>query len=280
MDGKYMPSNRIDLGAEQLGPVSGSDRYHLSNQGDFGLKSVIAYPNNRSTNYEDDYFGIVSQTVGSILSPIMDVLKPNRKNNAVGTLRPYQNPNSKVVNGYLFNPNDRTPTTNREMEKLYAQNLYMVNASQYQNSNGYMVAAQTPIHNQRDITTARGEYIGGVSSNNKYGDMMGSHYETTNGIKEIGITGTGFTPGGNMSLFNADVNVFNDSKRQEMMMRTGEFQNGGKRIVTPDMEIIGRSMGGSYLYDGISKDRFQDDGNNIGDILQKNPYALKPLSQI
>jgi Family of unknown function (DUF5899) len=280
MDGEYMPSNRIELGAEQLGPVSGANRFHLTNKGDFGLKSAIAYPNNRSTNYEEDYFGIVGQTIGSIMAPIMDVLKPNRKNNVVGTLRPYQNPNAKVVNGYIMNPHDRTPTTNREMEKLYAQNLYTVNAGQYQNSNGYIVANQNPVHNQRDITTQRGNYIGGGSSSTKYGDTNSSHYETTTGVKEIGITQSGFTPGGNMSMFNGDVNVFSDPTRQNMMMNTGDFQNSGKIIGTfaPDTNIIGRSMGGNYLYDGISLDRNTPD--TMSDILQKNPYALKPLSQI
>lgn len=280
MDGEYMPSNKIQLGSEQIGPVSGSNRFHLTNNGDFGLKSVTAYPNNRTTNYEDDYFGIVSQTIGSIMSPILDVLKPNRKNNAIGTLRPYQNPNAKVVNGYLINPNDKTNTTNREMEKNYAQNLYTINATQHQNSNGYIVANQNPIHNQRDITTQKSNYIGNGSNSTKYGNTNTSYYETTSGVKEIGITQSEFTPAGNMSTFNGDVNVFSDPRRQNMMMNTSEFQNGGKIIGTfaPDTSIIGRSMGGSYLYDGMSLDRNTPD--TMSDILKQNPYALKPLSHI
>jgi len=274
VDGEYMPSNRIELGAEQMGPVSGANRYHLSNSGDFGLKSVTAYPNNRSTNYEDDYFGIVGQTVGSILAPIMDVLKPNRKNNVVGTLRPYQNPNAKVVNSYIMNPKDRTPTTNREMEKLYAQNRYAVNASQHQNSNGYIVANQNPIHNQRDITTERSGYIGGGASATKYGDTNGSYYATSNGIKDTTISQSGYTPGGSMSTFNGDVNVFSDPRRQNMMMNTAEFQNGPKMIgaFSPDQYGIGRQMGGSYLYQGMELDRNMAD--TMGDILKKNPYAI------
>jgi hypothetical protein len=278
IDGEYMPSNKIELGSEQLGPVS--SRHHLANNGDFGLKSVIAYPNNRSTNYEDNYFGIVGQTIGSIMSPMLDVLKPNRKNNAVGTLRPYQNVNSKVVNGYIHNPNDKTPTTNREMEKLYAQNLYTVNAGQYQNSNGYIVSDQTPIHNQRDITTQRSSnYIGSGSSSTKYGDTHNSYYETTSGVKEKGIANSGFTPGGNMSIFNGDINSFSDPTRQDIMIGATQYQNQGKiGALSPDANLMGRAMGGNYLYDNIGLDRNTPD--IMSDILKQNPYALKSLSQI
>lgn len=281
MDGEYMPSNKIELGSEQLGPVSASNRFHFTNNADFGLKSTVAYPNNRSTNQDDDYFGIVGHTIGSIMSPILDALKPNRKDNAIGTLRPYQNPNSKVVNGYIINPNDRTPTTNREMEEMYSQNLYTVNSSQFQNTNGYIVSNQNPIYNQRDITTQRGSnYIGNGSNVIKYGDTTSSNYETTTGVKEQCITKSGFTPAGNINTFNGYINVFNNNDKQTIAMNASKFQNSGKIIGTfsPDTNIIGRSMGGNYLYDGINLDRNTPD--TMSEILKQNPYALKSMSQI
>jgi len=274
VDGEYMPSNRIDLGALPLGPVAGSSNFKLANVADFGLKSTMAYPNNRTTNMDDDYFGIATSALGSILSPIMDVLKPNRKNNVVGTLRPYQNPSAKVKNSYLVNTKDRTPTTNREMSDK-EQNLWIVNSTMMQNGGGYMTAEQTPVENQRDYSTPNSSYIGGgKSSNLKQRDYSAELAQTSNGIRESTVSRSGFSPAGNMKLFNGDVNVFNNPNREIMSSTMGEFQNAPKSFnqMTPSLDIIGRSNGGHSLYSGMGLDRNTDEV--MGEILKQNPYAL------
>jgi hypothetical protein len=286
-DGEYMPTHRIQLGPEEMGPAYSNQK--RTNVADFGLRSAYAYPTNREANrlaitaaFDDDYFGIIGQTIGSILAPITDVLKPNRKNNAVGTLRPYQNATSSVKSSYITNPHDITTTTNREMEREYRQNLWTVNASQYQKGDGYAstpVTASNTMRNQT-IDSGRSNYIGGGSSSTKYGDQYDSVYETSNGIKDNIISKSGYSPSGNMSTFNANMNVFSDPQRQNMMMRSGQFMNAPKTFnqAVPDKELIGRQMGGDYLYDGMQLDRNTHD--TMGDILKQNPYAIKSLSQI
>ena len=282
-DGEYMPTHRIQLGPEEMGPAYSNQK--RTNDADFGLRATYAYPTNREANrlaisaaFEDDYFGIIGQTIGSILAPITDVLKPNRKNNAVGTLRPYQNATSSVKSSYITNPHDITTTTNREMEREYRQNLWTVNASQHQRGDGYATTSATASNTMRNQTQS--SYIGSGSSSTKHGDQQGSVYETTNGVKDNIISQSGYSPSGNMSIFNADVNVFSNPQRQNMMIQSGQFQNAPKSFnqYSPDKELIGRQMGGDFLYDGMQLDR--NTGDTMGDILKQNPYAIKPLSQI
>lgn len=278
MDGEYMPSHKNQLEGFQMGPVSGADRFHMANEGDFGYKSSVAYPNNRSTNQVDDYFGIIGQTIGSIFAPVYDVLKPNRKNNVVGTLRPYQNPKSPVFNSYIHNPHDRTATTQREMNDA-GQNLWMVNATQYQNGDGYKVAQQTPIQNQRDITTQRSSYIGGGTSAYTMPRIYDAEYNrVSNGTRENTIIQTGFTPGGNMSLFQGDINSHSNPTRESLVMETRKFNPTPTLIQGPNVQHIGHSNGGNSLYSGMGLERNTSDV--MGDLLKKNPYAMSSLSHI
>lgn len=277
MDGEYMPSHRKSLGALPVGGANGTHNYHLANMGDFGLKATVAYPNNRSTNYNEDYFGAVVQTVGSIMSPIMDVLKPNRKNNVVGTLRPYQNPSAKVKNSYVLNTHDRTPTTNREMTDQ-GQNLWIVNSSQYQNGSGYMTNRPNPTENQRDTTT-QFSYMGTASAkpeSRQPRNYEAEYNQSHNGVRESTIKNSGYTPSGGISMFNSNVNGFNNNSSREMMnAEIGSFQNAPKSAsaLSPSIELIGRSMGGSYLYDKMGLDRNTND--TMGEILKQNPYAIQ-----
>jgi hypothetical protein len=112
-EGEYMPSKRIDLGEV---PLSGAYAEGKGDPraGDYGLKSQMVYKNNRSENIQNDYFGAVGGAIGAVVSPILDVLRPSRKENTVGTLRPYQNAGTTVSNSYIFNPSDRPGPTIRE----------------------------------------------------------------------------------------------------------------------------------------------------------------------
>ena len=108
-----MPSTNIELGEKPLGVpnATGNNNPH---QGDYGLDSKRAYPNNRSENEQPNFFGAVGTTVSAAVSPLLDILRPSRKENVIGNMRPYQNPGSTVPESYIFNPADRTKTTHRE----------------------------------------------------------------------------------------------------------------------------------------------------------------------
>ena len=84
VEGEYMPSKHIDLGTLPLG-VAGANGYNGASTGDYGIKSQMAYPNNRTQNPRDDYFGAVGGAIGAAVAPLLDMLRPSRRENTIGT---------------------------------------------------------------------------------------------------------------------------------------------------------------------------------------------------
>ena len=110
--GEYMESNHMDLGQVPWGVISGTGK-QVGTDHDYEAKSQHAYPNNRSTTTET-YFGAFSTTIGAVIAPLLDELRPSRKENTIGNLRPYQNAQTSISSSYIFNPADRAPPTIRE----------------------------------------------------------------------------------------------------------------------------------------------------------------------
>jgi hypothetical protein len=108
-----MTSHNQQLGEVPL-MIANANGRNFANDGDYGIKSKMAYPNNRTANKQDNYFGLVSGSLGAAVAPLLDILRPSRKENVLGTLRPYQNPSTTVKESYLFNPADRPAPTIRE----------------------------------------------------------------------------------------------------------------------------------------------------------------------
>ena len=118
--------------------------------GDYGMQSYNNLPNNRSTTRADTNMGQVSGLVKSMMSPLMDFLRPTRKEDVVNSLRTSGNPTAPVPTGGIYNPADRTRTTIREMTEadLDCNHLNI----EKQAGNAYLVSRQQPVNVQRDTT--------------------------------------------------------------------------------------------------------------------------------
>ena len=94
--------------------------------------------------------GHASGFMKAIVSPLMDFLRPSRKEDVVGNMRSSGNAGTTVSNGQVFNPADRTKTTIREMTEaeLDCNHLNV----QSQSANAYLVSKQQPVGVQRDTT--------------------------------------------------------------------------------------------------------------------------------
>jgi hypothetical protein len=126
---------------------------------DYGVKGYKSLPNNRSTTTSTNNFGYINSILTAVVSPLMDVMRPSRKENVIGSARPYGNANNTTVpNSVVFNPADRTKTTIREMTEsdLDCNHLNV----EHQNANAYLVAKQTPVRQERDTTNCL--YSGGA----------------------------------------------------------------------------------------------------------------------
>ena len=201
VEGEYMPSHRNQLGELNLGPVSGASRTDIYDT-DFGAKSAKNYTNNRSTANVDDYFGIVGGALGAVVAPLLDVLRPSKRQNTVGTLRPYQNPESTVKNSYLLNPGDRPAPTIRETTERSNGHMF-INSGQ--DNTAYMVTKPMDIYtNRRDTSVQYSGPLGTVGA--KEARTYDAEYRQRNNENKSSTIAGRMVPG-NMSLLQSDVNV-------------------------------------------------------------------------
>ena len=264
--GEYMPSTNQQLGPVPLGVANANSRNHATNN-DYGMKSKMAYPNNRSVNKQDTYFGMVSGGLNAAIAPLLDALRPSRKENVVGSLRPYQNAGKTVPNSYIFNPADKLPTTIRETTEN-SKNHLNVNANQ--NGGAYMVSEQQVAYTNRNET---GDFFYTGNAGATDGTRELKSYESiknqrNNDIKSSTIDGR--LTKGNMSLYNGDLQM--REKKTDEMLKMNRDVVGNMPYLSPDVMNMGRVAGNhNNLPNNINNQRNEI---NFGDQLKENPYVV------
>jgi hypothetical protein len=269
--GEYMESRNQELGAVQFTPAYASNTA-TANEEDYSNKSFKSYPNNRTYSNNDDYYGIVGSAIGASIAPLLDILRPSRKENVIGTLRPYQNPKSAVENSYVFNPADTLPATMRQTTE---HSKFHLNVDSNQQGGAYKVTPQQPIHNERDTTTDF--YYAGIGSAGERGRAPrtydAEYCQRNNDIKASTINGR-LVPG-NMSLMNGNMNSSKDVVRDSILQNNREV-TGLINSQAPSMETFGQLQGTqASLFNGVQLER------NNGDVLQQlkgNPYTQNILN--
>jgi len=263
--GEYMPSHNIELGALPLAGANANGR-NSATESDYGIKSKKAYPNNRTSNKQDSYFGLVSGSLGAAVAPLLDVLRPSRKENVVGNLRPYQNPGATVSNSYIFNPADRTSTTIRETTEN-SKNHLNVNANQL--GGAYQVSQQQAYDTKRQDTTV--QYTGNAGAGDGTRQMTSydaGYNQRNNDIKASTIDG--YMVKGNMNIMNGNINM-RERTRDESLKNTRSI-SGTMPYQSPDVSNMGRLAGtDNSLYSNIQMDRNTPE---IMATLKSNPYVV------
>jgi hypothetical protein len=269
-----MPSTNIELGAVPVAGANAGGRQY-ANDGDYGIKSKHAYPNNRSANQQDDYFGAVGCAFGAAVAPLLDILRPSRKENTIGTLRPYQNPKAEVAQSYIFNPADRPSTTIRETTE---NSKFHLNVNANQRGGAYDVTDHQAIENNRQ-NTSDFYYAGGAGASAGTREMRAYNAEynqRNNDVKSSTIQGRMVQ--GNMSLMNGDVNMRTNTNR-DAYMKNNRSVAPTMPYQAPDVAAMGRvaGNGGSSLYSNIQLDRSNPE---ILSMLNSNPYAINTAKRL
>ena len=264
--GEYMPTHNQQLGAIPLAVANANGRNYATDA-DFEIKAKKAYPNNRTSNNQDQYFGMVSGSIGAAVAPLLDMLRPSRKENVLGTLRPYQNPSTTVPQSYIFNPADRPAPTIRETTEKSKNHL---NVSSTQSHGAYQVTGHNPTHTNR--TETDDFYYAGVASagarTRQTVSYEAGYNQRNNELKSS--TNIGYTPSGNMNLLNSDINMRQVSR--DNMLLNERAVIGTMPYQSPDIMNIGRTAGSSNnLYANINVDRNTPD---ITSMLKSNPYVV------
>jgi hypothetical protein len=260
--GEYMESKHMDLGPVPFGVANAVGHKDITNN-DYGIESKRAYPNNRTTTGYDTYFGAFSGAIGAVIAPLLDELRPSRKENVIGTLRPYQNAKSNIGSSYIFNPADRPVTTIRETTE---KNKYVSGVNKNQNGGSYIVTPHQAIMNER-LTTSH-SYTGGSSASSQIQKLRpydAEYRQRNNDIKSSTIQG--HMVKGNTSIMNSSIAQKN---------RAGELKNIYQPAITSAPKQIGSTdfMGKTHpKQDYNSTIQLQRNTPEMLDAFRNNPYT-------
>ena len=265
LPGEYMPTHNQQFGEVPMAVANANGRNYATDA-DYGIKSKLAYPNNRTSNHQESYFGLVSGSLGAAVAPLLDVLRPSRKSNVIGTLRPYQNPGTKVPESYIFNPADRPAPTIRETTE---KSKFHMNIDRNQRGGAYEVADHQPIDNNRQST---GDFYYAGNAGAGAGTRQMKSYEAeynqrNNDIKSSTIDGR-MVPG-NMKLMNSDINM--RQVNRDDFLKNNRAVAGTMPYQSMDVANMGQLQGQSHLYQNIQMDRNNGEALNA---LKGNPYVL------
>ena len=155
--GYYRQSHKNQLGAPEVGAASKEGAWTDTNEG-YGKSGYKSRPNARTLTQNRTEMGGVSGVVSALTAPIMDLLRPTRKQNIIGNARPTGNVQGKWgVNAEpTWNPGDTPAPTIREQ----TENTPHMMQGGYDKRDAYMTSQHQPVSQQRDNTTEN-NYIAG-----------------------------------------------------------------------------------------------------------------------
>jgi len=203
--GHYRQSHKNVLGAPKIGVATKSDGWEATNK-DYGKSGYKARANARSVTENRTEMGIVSGVVSALTAPLMDILRPSRKQNVIGNPRPTGNVqgNYSVNAEPVWNPNDTPAPTIREQTE---NTPYMVQGG-YDRRDAYMTTEHQPVAQLRDATT-----------NNKY------------------ITGSGALPGTTgPRTYDADYNA-RTNPNKEVISSVNRYNIGNQNLTSHDQNV-------------------------------------------
>lgn len=242
--------------------VKGKDMREIQQEGYRPLANA------RNLTKQQKELGPVQRGFKAMVTPILDILRPSRKQNVIGNMRPMGNPQGKysVSNNVVWNPADKTRTTIKEQT---SKNDYVTQGGTKWNS-AHMTSKHTPVDQHRDSTTV--PYTGSSSASIRKARTYDAEYNADlNPNKEIVSKVDRFNQG-NSSLFSATQNVCNLPNKSIMPDQLNP--NFTKR--TANTTNIGAMSGKN------SRESVSSGARNERDILNafnQNPYS-KPLSSV
>lgn len=258
----YEPSDKIGINCDYFGnPMA----QQPATEQDYGIESIDVKTNNRNIEGEYNIFGNVKSALGAVVAPVMDILRPSRKENFVGNVRQSGNVQGYGAGAtYIINPNDRLKTTNKEMTVESKNHLNI----QGQASGSFVNTQSTPGLTQRNTTSCF--YTGDPGSGHE-GHVLTDKFERqrNNNNKQS----YAFTPNGNTNMFNNNLNMSVPTKN--VVNDRAPLGTFGNNI--PSTDTFGKIHSPQYYDQCVSCDRIQPD---VLDAFKKNPFTHSLTSAV
>ena len=258
--GEYQQPKRPQL---QSNPVLNPSGKSGASAGDYGSQGYKVLPNNRSTTNNSEFLG-VSGFMKAAIAPLLDVLRPSRKENVVGNINPSGNVQMSVKAPPVFNPADRAPTTIKEttVGKLDCNHLNI----QGQVDGAYTVTKQQSVEQERDTTSCQYYGDGGNSTGVA---LYNAAYNQRNNVNKTQVNRPNQ---GGMSLLNTEENIRIDKNDADRNNNRQWVRNAGGTMNTaiPSAETFGKINVPQYYDNCQNCDRINPD---ILNAFKENPYT-------
>jgi hypothetical protein len=274
----YVPGTYMEAKRNILDPFNKhitnahSAHRHLANEGEYGVNgykdSVIHNNRSLTTNRQPEY-GIASLT-RAVIAPIMDMLRPSRKENVVGNLRPTGNAGN-VANhaGYVYNPADRTKTTIREMTEQHNGHNF-VNNQHEAGGFGYIVNKHQGVQQERDTTSTY--YVGNTGNSEGTSNVMVyDNAYNANLINKEPISRGRVPMGDSVKIFNGqDHTNIKIDKLESDRLNNRQFVPQQMAYSSPAVQHKGQMTARSEYGQGINCER---NAPEILNAFNSNPYT-------
>jgi len=267
----YEPAKRHEVLEGMVNHSRAAGRGDHTDKDSF-LKSHTNYENHRSTVKQPDTmrsgFG---GAIGAVIAPLMDFLRPTRKDETINSVRIYGDVGTSVPKSYVINPQDTTPTTIKETT-LHSLDFNINNQKESIYVNNYT----SPDLTQRDTTSA--EYYtaaGGYATG--YGDMNydAAYRQHNNDIKAQTIYNR--PNQGGTQLFNQQMHV--NCNKSDCDRLDGRMNPAHSRIsgLPPSVQTYGAIHAPQYYNECAGCDRINPD---ILSAFKNNPYTHSLTSAV
>ena len=207
------PRQRATVQASEKPQFDGPDKYlggvtrpngQDVTTGDYGKEGFTSTVNSRMLTQENGFLGGVQRGVYAMMSPLLDVLRPTRKQNVIGNLRPSGNPTATGQQQVVWNPHDRPKTTIKEQ----TENTKHIKHGGRDGVGGYISTEHQPTYSQRDSQIC--EFYGNPGGKEGYGakgKIYNTAYNATLNENKQRISKVDRYNVGNHNLYNGSINV-------------------------------------------------------------------------
>jgi len=235
--GHYRGTHKQQLKSENVGVATDSGAWGATPQ-DYGKKGYKARTNARTFTSERTQLGAAGALVNALTAPLMDMLRPSRKENVIGNMRPMGNASGRggVMNEPVWNPAD-TPAHTIKEQTENTKHMLMGGANEV---DGYKILNMYAVEQQRQ-TTNNSNVNGYSAANGTAGPrVVDSDYNANlNGNKQI-ISRVDRYNIGNSSLASHAQNVTTFSNTAT---KPDEMYGNNFTKAIPSMQTHGRVAG-------------------------------------
>ena len=265
--GHYNQSSRptLDAPIKHISNATVKNGWKASKTSDYGKSGFKSLANSRSITGEKEHLGgAFNATLTALTTPVLDMLRPTRKQNVIGNMRPTGNVQSGVTEkNVVWNPNDRAKTTIKEQ----TENTHSVKNGGWAINAGHTTNPHQPVYGQRDTTTCPfvGNPSGTESTGARYPTYNSAYGANQNYNKEKSAQVDRYNSG-NHSLLNNQMNV-----------TTYANKCVGSDAMRPNMPKSSSSYAVLGKYNNKnSRERMPNNARHDGSLLkpfENNPYT-------